>query len=256
MRDFPQRRRFRSLYLWHRFIGLSAAVFVALLAITGVVLQHGAEFGLDKRYVDNVLLLNWYGIEGNPIVSYRTENFWLSAAGEFIYLDGRPVEGSYGDLKGAVEDGPLIAAIADEGLILLTRSGEFVERLEAGNGLPEPLLGISRHDDGPVVVRGYTRYWRPNSDWLEWSVWEGAHPRWVAPDRPPEEFLQQIREHNLSHEITWERLLLDMHSGRVLGAWGVYLMDLAAVAMLLLAFSGFWVWFQRRPQRQVKRRSR
>jgi len=48
--------------------------------------------------------------------------------------------------------------------------------------------------------------------------------------------------------------LLDLHSGRVLGASGIYLMDLAAVAMLLLAASGAWLWFQRRLQHHSRRR--
>ncbi|MEA3413673.1 MAG: PepSY domain-containing protein [Pseudomonadota bacterium] len=254
MRDFPQRRRFRSLYLWHRYIGLSAAIFIVLLAVTGVFLQHTAGLGLERQYVNNRLLLRWYGIKPNPVVSYRTANFWVSGAGEFIYLDGKPVEGEYGDLKGAIEDGPLIIVVSDESVVLLTRSGEFVERLEAGNGLPEAVLGISRSVDGAVVVRGHTRYWRPDADWLQWSPWEGPHPRWNTPGSPPGAVLEQISDHNLAHEITWERLLLDLHSGRVLGIWGVYLMDLAAVAMLLLAASGAWVWFQRRPQHHARRR--
>ncbi len=38
-----------------------------------------------------------------------------------------------------------------------------------------------------------------------------------------------------------ERVLLDVHSGRILGAWGVYLVDAAAVLFLGLVLSGLWM---------------
>lgn len=253
MRSFPQRRRFRSLYLWHRYIGLSAALFVALLAVTGILVQHAGEFGFEHRYVASPLLLRWYGIAPNPVVSYRTENYWLSGAGDFIYIGGEPVEGVYAGLKGAVEDGPLIIVVSGEDIVLLTRTGEFVERLSEGAGLPEPVLGISRTQDGAIAVRGRSRYWRPDEDWLRWSVWDGPHPQWSVPGSPPEDILGPISRHSVAHEITWERLLLDLHSGRLLGLKGIYLMDVAAAAMLLLAASGVWVWFQRRPRHHARR---
>jgi uncharacterized iron-regulated membrane protein len=43
-----------------------------------------------------------------------------------------------------------------------------------------------------------------------------------------------------------ERVLLDLHSGRILGRAGVYLVDAAAILFLLLAISGVWLWTRRR----------
>ena len=43
-----------------------------------------------------------------------------------------------------------------------------------------------------------------------------------------------------------ERVILDLHSGRIFGDYGVYLMDAAAIALLWLSFSGLWVWNSRR----------
>jgi hypothetical protein len=49
-----------------------------------------------------------------------------------------------------------------------------------------------------------------------------------------------------SHKtISWQRLLLDLHSGRWFGAYGVWLVDLAAVILLFLALSGCWIWFSK-----------
>jgi len=42
--------------------------------------------------------------------------------------------------------------------------------------------------------------------------------------------------------LSWERLLLDLHSGRLFGSVGVFIIDLAGIALLLIALSGVWVW--------------
>ena len=38
---------------------------------------------------------------------------------------------------------------------------------------------------------------------------------------------------------SWERVLQDLHSGRLFGAAGIFLIDLTGVIILLLAISGF-----------------
>ena len=36
--------------------------------------------------------------------------------------------------------------------------------------------------------------------------------------------------------------MLDLHSGRLFGSWGPLVMDVAAVLLVFLAISGFWLW--------------
>ncbi len=45
--------------------------------------------------------------------------------------------------------------------------------------------------------------------------------------------------------VTWDRLLLDLHTGRFFGHLGPYVMDLAAILLLLLAVSGGYNWLKR-----------
>jgi uncharacterized iron-regulated membrane protein len=44
-----------------------------------------------------------------------------------------------------------------------------------------------------------------------------------------------------STQITIERVLLDAHSGRLLGWWGKYLVDAFAIILSLLLISGWWL---------------
>ena len=45
--------------------------------------------------------------------------------------------------------------------------------------------------------------------------------------------------------LTLERVLLDLHSGRLFGTFGVYIVDAAALLFLILAFTGVWMWMSR-----------
>lgn len=51
------------------------------------------------------------------------------------------------------------------------------------------------------------------------------------------------------------RVIYDLHDGRFWGTWGVLVTDLAALAILALAASGFWTWARRlrRPRRRLTR---
>jgi uncharacterized iron-regulated membrane protein len=54
--------------------------------------------------------------------------------------------------------------------------------------------------------------------------------------------------------LSLERVLLDLHSGRILGEAGVWLVDAAALLFLLLAGSGVWLWGRRRASARVHER--
>ena len=39
-----------------------------------------------------------------------------------------------------------------------------------------------------------------------------------------------------------ERVILDLRSGRIVGQWGVYVVDGAALLFLALVITGLWMW--------------
>jgi len=43
-----------------------------------------------------------------------------------------------------------------------------------------------------------------------------------------------------------ERVIIDIHSGRILGQAGVLLVDFMALLFLSLAMSGVWMWYKYR----------
>ena len=49
------------LWRWHRRLGLLAALFVLVVAVTGIVLNHTSGLALDRRFVDWSWLNAVYG---------------------------------------------------------------------------------------------------------------------------------------------------------------------------------------------------
>lgn len=234
-----------KLLQFHRWIGLAASLLVLLLAISGIALEHSEQLRLDQRYLTQPWVLNHYGIKPDSITQYRVKDYSLAHAGNRIYLDGVPTAVESSLLCGAVKIAMGFAICLGEGLALIDAEGALVEHLETDLSLPAPATGIGQTSSQQVVLLSHDGNWLADSDFLLWQPYPDQ-PSIVSQSSAPAAALRyKIEAHNISHEISWERVLLDLHSGRLLGSWGVYLMDLAALAMIFLACSGVWVWWKR-----------
>ena len=79
----------------------------------------------------------------------------------------------------------------------------------------------------------------------------------VRRQSPPASLVTAIRKDVQAHALTVERILLDIHNGRLFGLIGVVVMDSAAIALIALSLSGLLLWVSyRRKQFARKHRSR
>ena len=239
------RLKLKSLYVWHRWVGLVAALFVIVLAVTGLALNHTEELELDARHVRTPWLLDWYGIAlPDEVPAWRVGDHWISQWDRRLYFDTRDLgEHPDGRLRGAVvRDGLLIVAL-DRALLLLTEQGELVEKLAEGD-LPGPLQGLALAGERPVLLTEAGQY-AGDDDLLAWRPLHDATVSATAPAALPSGLAERIAAHWRGSGLTLERVLLDLHSGRLIGPAGVYLMDAAAVLLLFLSLSGGGVWIVR-----------
>lgn len=234
----------RSLLVWHRRAGLVAAVLVVIVAATGVALNHGARLGLDDRRAESGWLLAWYGLEPErPPVSYRAGESWLSWIDGRLYLDEMLVAEGVGPPKGAWRGHEVIAVAAADELVLLTPGGDLVERISSAS-LPGAVRAVGEAGgrlvldtpEGPYAADGALLSWEPAE----------AEPRWTRPATMPEPLRQKLLEAYRGEGLPWSRVLLDLHSGRIFGPWGPYLMDAAAVLLMVLAGTGIFTWLRLR----------
>lgn len=185
-------------------------MFVLFLSLTGIAVNHASDLGLDRKYVTWNWLLDAYGM-GMP-ESYA----------------------------GRVEIDPLVV-VGDGGRVhVLLASGELVESIDlAGqlSGLIER-IGVA---DGRVIVAAGGNLLRSDADVTEFESWSGGQVSdvsWsaaVSTDMPGLEVLEAAWR---GRGLTVERVLLDLHSGRIFKLPGRLLLDIIAVGLILLSLSG------------------
>lgn len=235
-----------KLHIWHRYVGVLSAILVIILSVTGLLLNFNDSLELDNRHLANRWLLDRYSIGEFPITSYLTEQHLISHASNYIFLDGKYALNSNKSLLGVIKTDNYLVLATQSSLLLLTPTGDLVDEISELTGLPETPLGIARDDQGYPILRGINTYWKGSQELSAWQPLQGPHPKWVAPVETPTAVNEAIQTYVRSHEITLERMLLDLHSGRLFGSLGQDIMSLAAVLFILLAISGIVIWLRKK----------
>jgi len=239
------RARAERWRVWHLWAGLCSAVLLLNLAITGIFLNHTDDLGLDRHHVNYRPLLQWYGFKppGRAARLYVGTGQLLQLD-EGVYLNGQRVVDSLEPVIAACSWSELLFVLSATRITLLTPGGELVETVN----LPANLLGqIDRagcSNVGPVIESAgqllstdeMASEWRrvPSQPDLSWSI-----PELLLPQERSEAYRLYHQ-----HSLTWERLLLDLHSGRLLGLPGVILVDAAALLLLLQLVSGVYLFLR------------
>lgn len=231
---------------WHRWAGITAALFVLLLALTGLLLQHAPALGLDRAAVGSTLLARWLGHEAGPVTAFRAGGGWVLGNNGGLWHGRTRVATVAAPPDGALAVDHGLAVAVDGDLYLFDAEGRLLERVRAAGALPAPVRRLGRAEDGTAVVEADGRVWQAGENWLVFEPHEGDTISWSRPGTPPDALARFVRESGLAGAVTWERLLLELHSGRLGGNAGVIVMDLAAIVLLLLSVTGLYLWWRRR----------
>lgn len=245
MRNSARQRR------WHRRLGLSAAAFLLLFAASGVLLQHTSWLGLDQSYLPAGLTQALYEVSANTITTYRLPGHSISHVASSIYIDGSHVPKlRRGQLRGAMEYQGLLWIAADGELLLLSPRGELLDNFSVESGLlPEEVtrLGTANGTGGTPIIAGRYQRWLLEQESLDWAPYHETDVAWseaAAPGALAPEVRDTLLADANGRLISWERLLLDLHSGRLFGPVGVVAADLAALLTLLLVVTGAALWLR------------
>lgn len=250
----------RRIHRWfptlHRWLGISSLVFVILLSVTGLALNHSSGLALGQRYISSEWLLRWYGIEAPAATaSYLAGEHTLTLIGERLYFDDRELVEGVTDLVGAVAIQAQIAVATADAILLLTPRGELVERVETAGLLPGALAAFGGTGT-QLVYRSSGALYRSDPDVLTvvpWPAGVDAAIEWSQPSDVEPERLETLQQLYRGRGLTLERLLLDVHSGRAFSRLGPWLIDLVAVALIALSLFGMLLWLRRRQVRRARR---
>jgi len=238
------------LWRWHKRVGLACLLVFLSVSITGFLLNHTSELALGKQKISSEWLLAHYGFRLPTITSYPIHDRWVSdLGGDYLYLDSEQLAYCQGSLVGAVTLEQFSVVACERELLLLTPEGELVEHIGAVYGVPSPIdaLGLCGEQ---LCLRASGALYLADVQQLQWrELAEGV----LEPSEfgvLPEALEKSLREYALGGGLDMERVLLDLHSGRIFGVYGVWLVDLAALGLILLALSGFWMWYQQASRRR------
>lgn len=201
------RSRFRRN---HRWAGGTLVAFVLFLSLTGIALNHSNDLGLDRKYITWDWLLEAYGM-GLP-ESYA----------------------------GMVAIDPLVVVGDGRRVHVLLSSGELVETIDLAEQLPGGIDRVGLAGDRAILQSGGNLL-RSDANLAEFVSWTGVEANevnWsdeIAPDTPGLEALEASWR---GHGLTVERVLLDLHSGRLFRIPGRLLLDIVAIGLILLSVSG------------------
>jgi len=245
----PRRRGNTDRYLgmWHRRLGLAAALVLVLLVVSGLLLNHAPRLGLDRRHVESAWLLDWYGVRAPAQArGVAVGERWVSELDGRVYLDDRELDSVRGRLHGAVALADTLAVAVETDLWLLTPNGEVVERLGRAHGVPEGVRTLGLERDGRLVVQATQGFFVADRALTAWRPHASHQAVWGTPGNIPPALYAELLQRFRGRGLSLERALADLHSGRLFGDLGVWLVDLTALACLGLALTGLWLGTRRR----------
>lgn len=241
---------YRKLRTVHKWAGIVAALWLLVLGVTGVLLDHHEWRWLNQTSVpaswssERVAFL----VPGTPIRHIAADNGRMVGASErgawytdngqdwtaidFAGLSGQPQTNGIATL----EDGGFARTwlATDDGLWRLSPDGTRATRA----GLQEEhLTALSAGSNGGDLVAVADK-----SDIIVWNTAEQAAR------------LLDVRPEvtGLSETVDLHRFVMDVHFGRALlpGNWGIWLNDIGGVAMAVLSVTGILYWLITRPGRR------
>lgn len=221
-----------------------AALFVLLLVVTGLLLNHTNDIGLDRAPLENRWLRAHYGLGNEEVdaeksASYRLAGYALRMRDGQLWLGNERLT-DCSQLIGVMEKQDQVLVVCSDRLVLLTPDGQMIDQADSLRGIPAGLSALAVQGDNIYLRRGDTSL---GVNLADLSV----HPVGEAPDVAWQSSPAAMNAAPVD-AITWERVVLDLHSGRLFGRFGVFLVDLMAVGAALLAISGL-VLAQRRHRR-------
>jgi hypothetical protein len=235
-------RRMRRL---HRTLGAAIALFVLLVSITGLLLNHSSDLKLDKYYLTWPWLLNHYGVSDvQADAVFLLDQSVISQIGSEIFVDAKPVTHIQRPLLGGVALDEVMVLATDDALILLNSDGEFIERMGAAAGVPPMIQNIGLFHGDPVIQ---TREGMWRSDFMldKWELISLQGVSWSLPSPMPKLTQSDLIKYFHGEGVTAEHFLLDVHNGRILGPIGVWLLDILGILLTFLSLTGIWMWLRR-----------
>jgi len=238
-----------KLRLWHRRLGLLSALVLCWLALTGLLLNHSDDLSLAYKKINHPLFNALYGLSKSRVDIYafhHADDFYYCARGR-LFKNTTSISSCGGLLQGALVFQGKIILLGDAELFILNQQSELLDQISLTIFAQKP-LGILLIEDEVLLLDqlGVNKIDMVSLRLSEFALVESPG---IELEKTREQLQVLPEDFLLEHEfygIDVERILLDAHSGRLFGRWGVWIIDFFALSFFVLALSGLVIYFKRK----------
>lgn len=231
----------RTLYKLHRKIGLFVALFWVFLIVTGLLLNHTNMFQLSEYKISNKLIWSLYNLKPNTITrGGKIQKKWLYEDGNHLYVNEEIIQ-TLDDNEHfilAIEQQGLNIVVSDKRLFLFDSAFEKIDDL----AFPSQASDIFMIDQR-IVAETQEGVFLADADYAKWEMFTADEKRLerLEPFVLSDAEKKELSQYQKIEGITTEQLILDIHSGRLFGKYGVLLVDLIALISLVLIITGIMI---------------
>jgi hypothetical protein len=245
---------------WHKYLGLATTALVLLVSVTGILLIHKKDLGLNRvtvnipGYSKRVPPEGWHlatTAEGKTLLSTKLG----------VYLGG--MEGWRRTLPVAAKklyvEGNNVYACTTQGLQLSADGGESWRNVLHGEEAKALHLAPGRAL--AVTAKGIYQRRAAQGKWqlLALLPGQGIDVRELLPDgegvllaakeglyRVSDGKVKQVKlpvGENAATGVELQKVISDLHTGAFFGSWFMLVIDLVALSLVFFSISGVWLWY-------------
>lgn len=256
----PRRNLGMFLRQWHKRAGVAAFLFMIWLGVSGFLINQSSDWGYDTTRIDWSWITGLYGLRASPpSEGFASDAYWLAKAGDTTTLNG--VALTYdtpmplGFVVSTAGGEALLYMATRESLYLMTPDGTLYDRLDSPI---IPLRELRRLGTTPsaVVIEGPEQAFGSPDGGLSWSPLEPtalAEVQW-SEKTPLSDAQRTDLEPYSRPSMSLEQTLLDLHSGRIFGDVGVWVVNIVGILAVWLGVSGVWMTWRISRQMNSRRR--
>ena len=218
----------------HRVTGVIVAIMLLIVSFTGIILNHAEDIDLDG-YVPS-FFAGIYFKPANQVTGYVVNERYFYVLSEELYVDTSRVRYCGSQLGGVAAFEYGYQVLCDGSILWLDQDLNIVDWVTEAAGVPGDLRSIANALEGVLAFDGNKTY-LVDIETPAFATIDVEYPK-STPVQVPADVL-------MAESVSWHKLILDFHSGRVFGALGKYASDLLALAFILMAITGLMIWGRR-----------
>jgi uncharacterized iron-regulated membrane protein len=204
--------------LWHRWIGVVAALFMLIFSTTGIILNY------KKPILGTLGLLPGAQKEGGTQKTEKTP---------FTNLGANPTTHA---VRGAGQQTNLHLTTA-------THLDQWPVSPQTALAMAQTLWGHTRVEKLELKTEDGRWTWKvKHPDGAE-LLMDAATGGFFVKGRY-EKVVRSDPTGAIVRQTDWGKVLLDLHTGKIAGEWGKALMTLAGALLMFLTVSGLYVWLK------------